>query len=90
MGFRNHKEEAVYNWLTEEGSEKVAIFITNYFSADQVDEMYDELVAQDEIEDDETLELDIDDDEDEDEDDDEEMYNLQMEIAETMADDIGF
>jgi len=52
MGFRNHKEEAVYNWLSIHGSEKVAIFITNYFSADDIDGVYDELVAQDEIEDD--------------------------------------
>lgn len=52
MGFNSKKEEAVYNWLVENGSEKVAIFITNYFCSDTVDELYDELVAEDEIEDD--------------------------------------
>ena len=67
MGFRNNKEEAVYNWLTENGSEKVAIFITNYFSADTVDELYDELVAQDEIEDEEDEEENDEEENDEDE-----------------------
>ena len=73
MGFRNNKEEAVYNWLTENGSEKVAIFITNYFSADIVDELYDELVAQDEIDEDE-----------EDEEVDDEMRNAVREIVRAM------
>lgn len=48
-GFNNDKEEAVYNWLTENGSEKVAILITNFFSSDDIDDLFDELVAEDEI-----------------------------------------
>lgn len=48
-GFNNDKEEAVYNWLTENGSEKVAILITKFFSSDDIDDLFDELVAEDEI-----------------------------------------
>lgn len=48
-GFNNDKEEAVYNYLTENGSEKVAILITKFFSSDDIDDLYDELVAEEEI-----------------------------------------
>lgn len=48
-GFNNDKEEAVYNYLTEVGSEKVAILITKFFNSDQIDSLYDELVAEEEI-----------------------------------------
>lgn len=48
-GFNNDKEEAVYNWLAENGSEKVAILITKFFSSDDIDDLFDELVAEDEI-----------------------------------------
>lgn len=51
-GFNNDKEEAVYHYLTEIGSEKVAILITKFFSADDIDDLYDELVKEDEIMDD--------------------------------------
>lgn len=48
-GFNNDKEEAVYNYLTENGSEKVAILITKFFSSDDIDDLYDKLVAEEEI-----------------------------------------
>lgn len=48
-GFNNDKEEAVYNYLTEYGSEKIAILITKFFNSDQIDSLYDELVAEEEI-----------------------------------------
>ena len=44
------EEEAVYNWLTENGSEKVAIAVCNYLPSDSIDEIYDGLVADEEIE----------------------------------------
>ena len=44
MRFRNHKEETVYNYLTENGSEEVAILITNFLTSDQTDDLYDTLV----------------------------------------------
>ena len=48
-GFNSDKEEAVYNWLTENGSEKVAIAVCNYLPSDSIDEIYDGLVADEEI-----------------------------------------
>lgn len=48
-GFNNDKEEAIYNYLTENGSEKVAILITKFFNSDDIDDLYDELVKEDEI-----------------------------------------
>lgn len=48
-GFNNDKEEAVYHYLTENGSEKVAILITKFFSSDDIDDLYDELVKEEEI-----------------------------------------
>lgn len=49
-GFQDDKYEAVYNWLTEAGSERVAIEVTNILSCNQVHDLYDGLVADDEIE----------------------------------------
>ena len=50
MGFCSKKEEAVYNWLVENGSEKVAIEVTNILSSNQIDDLYDGLVHDFEIE----------------------------------------
>lgn len=84
MAFPSKKVEAVYNWLTENGSETVAICITNYLSTDSVEEIYDGLVADEYIEDEEESD-------EEDAEDDEDTYNLLQEIAETMCDcNIGF
>lgn len=65
MGFCSKKEEAVYNWLVDNGSEKVAIEVTNILNSNQIDDLYDGLVHDFEIEEE-------DEDEDEDEDDDDE------------------
>ena len=50
MGFCSKKEEAVYNWLVENGSEKVAIEVTNILNSNQIDDLYDGLVHDFEIE----------------------------------------
>ena len=50
MGFCSKKEEAVYNWLVKNGSEKVAIEVTNILNSNQIDDLYDGLVRDFEIE----------------------------------------
>lgn len=50
-GFQDDKYEAVYNWLTEAGSEEVAIKVTNILSCNQVHDLYDGLVSDGCIED---------------------------------------
>ena len=50
MGFCSKKEEAVYNWLVENGSEKVAIEVTNILNSNHIDDLYDGLVHDFEIE----------------------------------------
>ena len=44
-GFQDDKYEAVYNWLTEVGSEEVAIKVTYILGRDEVYDLYDGLVA---------------------------------------------
>lgn len=48
-GFNSEKEEAVYNWLVENGSEKVAVEVTNILNSNQIDDLYDGLVHDFEI-----------------------------------------
>lgn len=50
-GFYSDKEDTVYNWLVDNGSEKVAIEVTNILNSNQIDDLYDGLVADFEIED---------------------------------------
>lgn len=52
-GFPNDQYEAVYNWLTEYGSEKVATEVTNILNSNQIADLYDGLVADGYIEEEE-------------------------------------
>lgn len=49
-GFPNEQYEAVYNWLAENGSERVAIEVTNILNSNQIADLYDGLVTDGYIE----------------------------------------
>ena len=50
-GFQDDKYEAVYNWPTEDGREEGASKVTNILSCNQVHDLYDGLVSDGCIED---------------------------------------
>ena len=50
-GFQDDKDEAVYNWHTEAGSEEVAKEETKILNSNQVHDLYDGLVSYGCIED---------------------------------------
>lgn len=52
-GFPNDQHKAVYNWLKENGSEKVATEVTNILNSNQIADLYDGLVADGYIEEEE-------------------------------------